>query len=62
MKPPILRMGANQQVWPPMRRGVTARHRMPPTSSSDDGGRYRQASTAVVFHPSSQPKKETTHG
>jgi len=32
------------------------------TSSSDDGGRYRQASTAVVFHPSSQPEKETTHG
>ena len=29
---------------------------------SDDGGQYRQASTAVVFHPSSQPKKETTHG
>jgi hypothetical protein len=32
------------------------------TSQSDDGGRYRQASTAVVFHPSSQPEKETTHG
>jgi len=30
--------------------------------ASDDGGRYRQASTAVVFHPSSQPEKETTHG
>jgi len=29
---------------------------------SDDGGRYRQASTAVVFHPSSPPHKETTHG
>lgn len=29
---------------------------------SDDGGRYRQASTAVVIHPSSQSQKETTHG
>jgi|GEM_PF-4805788 len=31
-------------------------------ASSDDGGQYRQASTAVVFHPSSQPEEETTHG
>ncbi len=33
-----------------------------PTTQSDDGGQYRQASTTVVFHPRSQPKKETTHG
>jgi hypothetical protein len=35
---------------------------IPETHSSDDGGRYRQASTAVVFHPNSQPEEETTHG
>jgi hypothetical protein len=33
-----------------------------PEPKSDDGGQYRQASTAVVFHPSNPPKKETTHG
>jgi hypothetical protein len=32
----------------------------PPTSSSDDGGRYRQASTAVVFRPE-QPTRRGDH-
>jgi len=65
-KPPYYVWGGQPAglASPPMRRGVSARagSDVPCTSRSDDGGRYRQASTAVVFHPSSQPEKETTHG
>jgi hypothetical protein len=47
---------------PPPTPGHSSRAEVLARETSDDGGRYRQASTAVVFHPSSQPEKETTHG
>jgi len=51
--------GGESHHLPP---GKFRAHKSRPKTQSDDGGRYRQASTAVVFHPSSPPEEETTHG
>ena len=47
---------------PPLTPGQSARAEILARVQSDDGGRYRQASTTVVFHQSNPSQKETTYG
>lgn len=65
-KPPYYVWGGQPAglASPPIRRGYPrAGSDAPCTFRSDDGGPdLPMHQTAVVFHPSSQPEEETTHG
>lgn len=51
-----------QEGGPPLTPGQSSRAEILARVQSDDGGRYRQASTTVVFHQINRSQKETTYG
>jgi hypothetical protein len=66
MNAPILRMGGHPRVWPPIPYGAGYPREAVPSPSPHLIRRRRPRTAkhqaAVVFHPSSQPEEETTHG